>query len=69
VRSVTPSTTSFSDIVGWYAEEGRRAYGRVVPGRGSMRQIVAQEPVGIVANVPIDFYRRLPQAAGGMIAH
>ena len=23
-----------ADIIEWYAEEGRRAYGRIVPGRG-----------------------------------
>jgi succinate-semialdehyde dehydrogenase/glutarate-semialdehyde dehydrogenase len=39
-----------ADIIDWYAEEGRRAYGRVVPGRqAGVRQIVLQEPVGIVA--------------------
>jgi succinate-semialdehyde dehydrogenase / glutarate-semialdehyde dehydrogenase len=39
-----------ADIIEWYAEEGRRAYGRIVPGRGKgVRQLVIQEPVGIVA--------------------
>jgi len=39
-----------ADIIDWYAEEGRRSYGRVVPGRQKgVRQIVLQEPVGIVA--------------------
>src|ERR1700728_4615494 len=38
-----------ADIIEWYAEEGRRAYGRIVPGRGKIRQLVIQEPVGIVA--------------------
>jgi succinate-semialdehyde dehydrogenase / glutarate-semialdehyde dehydrogenase len=38
-----------ADIIDWYAEEGRRAYGRIVPGRGKIRQLVVQEPVGIVA--------------------
>src|SRR6185312_14675975 len=39
-----------ADIIDWYAEEGRRAYGRIVPGRQKgVRQIVTQEPVGIVA--------------------
>ncbi|MCX7296707.1 MAG: NAD-dependent succinate-semialdehyde dehydrogenase [Hyphomicrobiales bacterium] len=39
-----------ADIIDWYAEEGRRAYGRIVPGRGKgVRQIVLQEPVGVVA--------------------
>ena len=39
-----------ADIVEWFAEEGRRAYGRIVPGRGkNTRQLVVQEPVGVVA--------------------
>jgi succinate-semialdehyde dehydrogenase/glutarate-semialdehyde dehydrogenase len=38
-----------ADIIDWYAEEGRRSYGRIVPGRGKVRQLVVQEPVGIVA--------------------
>jgi succinate-semialdehyde dehydrogenase / glutarate-semialdehyde dehydrogenase len=39
-----------ADIIDWYAEEGRRSYGRVVPGRvKGTRQLVLAEPVGIVA--------------------
>jgi len=39
-----------ADITDWYAEEGRRAYGRIVPGRmKGIRQIVTQEPVGVAA--------------------
>jgi succinate-semialdehyde dehydrogenase/glutarate-semialdehyde dehydrogenase len=39
-----------ADIIDWYAEEGRRSYGRIVPGRAKgVRQIVMQEPVGVVA--------------------
>ncbi len=39
-----------ADIIDWYAEEGRRTYGRVVPGRQKgVRQLVLQEPVGVVA--------------------
>ncbi len=39
-----------ADIIDWYAEEGRRSYGRIVPGRGKgVRQIVLQEPVGVAA--------------------
>ena len=39
-----------ADIIDWYAEEGRRSYGRIVPGRAKgVRQIVLQEPVGVVA--------------------
>lgn len=39
-----------ADIIEWCAEEGRRSYGRIVPGRGrNVRQLVVQEPVGVVA--------------------
>src|SRR6202035_5914704 len=39
-----------ADIIEWFAEEGRRAYGRVIPGRvKGTRQMVTQEPVGVVA--------------------
>ena len=39
-----------ADIIEWFAEEGRRAYGRIIPGRvKNTRQIVVQEPVGVVA--------------------
>lgn len=39
-----------ADIFDWSAEEGRRAYGRVVPSRTpAIRQIVLRDPVGPVA--------------------
>jgi len=39
-----------ADILEWYAEEGRRAYGRIIPGRSpGSRQMVVREPVGPVA--------------------
>ena len=39
-----------ADIIDWCAEEGRRSYGRLVPGRqNGVRQLVTQEPVGVVA--------------------
>jgi len=39
-----------ADIIEWFAEEGRRAYGRIIPGRvKGLRQLVVQEPVGVVA--------------------
>lgn len=39
-----------ADIFDWTAEEGRRAYGRVVPARSNaIRQTVLREPVGPVA--------------------
>ena len=39
-----------ADITDWYAEEGKRAYGRIIPSRvPGMRQMVLKEPVGPVA--------------------
>jgi succinate-semialdehyde dehydrogenase/glutarate-semialdehyde dehydrogenase len=39
-----------ADIFEWYAEEGRRAYGRVLPQRASgVRMTILKEPVGPVA--------------------
>lgn len=49
-----------ADIIDWLAEEGRRAYGRIVPARfGNVAQLVTKEPVGAVAaftpwNFPIN---------------
>jgi succinate-semialdehyde dehydrogenase/glutarate-semialdehyde dehydrogenase len=38
------------DILDWFAEEGRRAYGRVIPARApGIYQLVIKEPVGVVA--------------------
>jgi len=39
-----------ADILEWSGEEGRRTYGRIVPGRApGLRQMVFKEPVGPVA--------------------
>jgi succinate-semialdehyde dehydrogenase/glutarate-semialdehyde dehydrogenase len=39
-----------ADVTRWYAEEGKRAYGRIVPARlPGVRQMVFKEPVGPVA--------------------
>jgi len=36
-----------ADIIEWYAEEGKRSYGRIIPGRvQGVRQMTVQEPVG-----------------------
>jgi succinate-semialdehyde dehydrogenase/glutarate-semialdehyde dehydrogenase len=49
-----------ADVIDWFAEEGRRAYGRVIPARGDgIYQLVVKEPVGPVAaftpwNFPIN---------------
>ena len=39
-----------ADFFEWFAEEGRRSYGRLIPGRAEgSRQLVVKEPVGPVA--------------------
>jgi len=39
-----------ADVVDWFAEEGRRAYGRIIPARApGIYQLVIKEPVGPVA--------------------
>src|SRR6187401_220143 len=39
-----------ADIAEWFAEEGRRSYGRIIPSRNpTVRQMVVTEPVGVVA--------------------
>jgi succinate-semialdehyde dehydrogenase/glutarate-semialdehyde dehydrogenase len=49
-----------ADTIDWYAEEGRRAYGRVIPSQlANVNQIIIKEPVGPVAafspwNFPIN---------------
>jgi succinate-semialdehyde dehydrogenase / glutarate-semialdehyde dehydrogenase len=37
------------DIIEWDATEGRRVYGRVIPGERGMRHTVLRQPVGVVA--------------------
>jgi succinate-semialdehyde dehydrogenase/glutarate-semialdehyde dehydrogenase len=60
-----------ADIIDWYAEEGRRSYGRIVPGRAKgVRQIVVQEPVGVAAAfTPWNFPTLTPvRKIGGALA-
>jgi succinate-semialdehyde dehydrogenase/glutarate-semialdehyde dehydrogenase len=60
-----------ADIMEWYAEEGRRSYGRIVPGRvKNMRMMVVQEPVGVVAAfTPWNFPTLTPvRKIGGALA-
>lgn len=39
-----------ADITDWYADEGRRAYGRIIPARSDgVRNMVIMEPIGPVA--------------------
>jgi succinate-semialdehyde dehydrogenase/glutarate-semialdehyde dehydrogenase len=43
-------TMGAADSIDWYAEEGRRAYGRIIPSRAQgVYQFVFKEPVGVVA--------------------
>ncbi|MBN9250649.1 MAG: NAD-dependent succinate-semialdehyde dehydrogenase, partial [Mesorhizobium sp.] len=50
LRDAAAEYVGAAEIFEWYEEEGRRAYGRVIPGRAvGLRQIVLQEPIGPVA--------------------
>jgi succinate-semialdehyde dehydrogenase/glutarate-semialdehyde dehydrogenase len=58
-------------VIDWYAEEGRRAYGRVIPSRDpATRHLVVMEPVGpVVAFTPWNFPALTPaRKIGGALA-
>ncbi|MDO8768165.1 MAG: NAD-dependent succinate-semialdehyde dehydrogenase [Burkholderiaceae bacterium] len=61
LRESTAEVLAAADIIDWFAEEGMRIYGRLVPARSSLtlRQMVVRDPVGPVAaftpwNFPIN---------------
>jgi succinate-semialdehyde dehydrogenase / glutarate-semialdehyde dehydrogenase len=62
-------TLAAADVIDWFAEEARRAYGRVIPSRAEgVFQLVIKEPVGPVAaftpwNFPINQVVRKLSAA------
>ena len=62
-------TMAAADIIEWFADEGMRVYGRVVPARNlAVRQLVLKDPVGPVAaftpwNFPINQAVRKVSAA------
>jgi succinate-semialdehyde dehydrogenase/glutarate-semialdehyde dehydrogenase len=62
-------TLAAADVIDWFAEEARRAYGRVIPARAEgVYQLVVKEPVGPVAaftpwNFPINQVVRKMSAA------
>ncbi|GLT23981.1 NAD-dependent succinate-semialdehyde dehydrogenase [Zoogloea oryzae] len=62
-------TMAAADIIEWFADEGMRMYGRVVPARNlAVRQLVLKDPVGPVAaftpwNFPINQAVRKVSAA------
>lgn len=50
LREARVETLAAADTLDWFAEEGRRAYGRVIPARAEgVMQTVIREPVGPVA--------------------
>ena len=50
LSEATVEVLASADILDWFAEEGRRTYGRIVPARASnVHQLVVREPVGPVA--------------------
>jgi succinate-semialdehyde dehydrogenase / glutarate-semialdehyde dehydrogenase len=49
LREALAEIDTAAGILDWNAEEGRRAYGRVIPGPTQRRQVVLQEPIGPVA--------------------
>jgi succinate-semialdehyde dehydrogenase/glutarate-semialdehyde dehydrogenase len=64
-------TMAAADIIEWFAEEGRRAYGRLIPARAAgVYQMVVKEPVGPVAaftpwNFPVNqVVKKLSAALG-----
>ena len=65
-------TSLAPEIIEWFAEEGRRAYGRVIPSRApGVYQLVIKEPVGVVAaftpwNFPIN--QAVRKIAGALAA-
>jgi len=62
-------TLAAADIIDWFADEGMRVYGRIVPSRSlTTRQLVIKDPVGPVAaftpwNFPINQVVRKAAAA------
>ena len=69
IKEAEAEITGSADIIDWFAEEGRRAYGRVVPARAAgVLQTVRREPVGPVAaftpwNFPVHLSVRKVAAA------
>ena len=69
LREAKLETLAAADIVDWFADEGMRVYGRIVPSRNSTTsQMVLKDPVGPVAaftpwNFPINQVVRKAAAA------
>lgn len=69
VAEATAEALAAADIFDWFAEEGRRVYGRIIPSRvAGVRDLVLRQPVGPVAaftpwNFPITIPARKVAAA------
>ncbi len=62
VAEATAEAYAAADILDWFAEEGRRIYGRIVPSRiQGVRDLVLRQPVGpVVAFTPWNFPITIP---------
>jgi succinate-semialdehyde dehydrogenase/glutarate-semialdehyde dehydrogenase len=69
LAEATMEAMASADIIEWFAEEGKRAYGRIIPARGpGIYQLAVKEPIGPVAaftpwNFPINQVVRKLSAA------
>jgi succinate-semialdehyde dehydrogenase/glutarate-semialdehyde dehydrogenase len=71
VGEATAEVRGAADILDWFAEEGRRVYGRVVPSRQpGLRNLVLRQPVGpVAAFTPWNFPITIPaRKIGGALA-
>jgi succinate-semialdehyde dehydrogenase/glutarate-semialdehyde dehydrogenase len=71
VAEATMEVFGAADILDWFAEEGRRVYGRIVPSRRpGVRQLVLRQPVGpVAAFTPWNFPITIPaRKIGGALA-
>jgi succinate-semialdehyde dehydrogenase/glutarate-semialdehyde dehydrogenase len=67
----TAETFGAADVIDWFAEEGRRNYGRIVPSRSTtVRNLVLRQPVGpVAAFTPWNFPITIPaRKIGGALA-
>ncbi|MCA9907896.1 MAG: NAD-dependent succinate-semialdehyde dehydrogenase [Anaerolineae bacterium] len=52
LREATGEWNTSANFFEWYAEEGKRAYGRVIPDRKASRRIlVVNQPIGVVGTI------------------
>ena len=71
VAEATGEVHGAADILDWFAEEGRRVYGRVVPSRRpGLRNLVLRQPAGpVAAFTPWNFPITIPaRKIGGALA-